>query len=119
MSYQREFDRCLKVAMVGIGSHAYRNLLPTLHFLPVELQAVCNHSNRELAERTAAEYGCRSYQDPRRMYEEEELDAVFFCVSAFRHPGLMMQAMKHGLHVWAEKPPAMRASEAAAVMPMA
>lgn len=111
MSYQREFDRRLKIALVGIGSHAYRNILPVFHFLPVELKAVCNHSNREMAERTAAEYGCRSYQNTREMYEAEDLDAVFFCVSASRHPSLMGEALDRGLHVWAEKPLAMRSRE--------
>ena len=111
MSYQREFGNRIRVAVVGIGSHAYRNILPTLHFLPVELVAVCNHSNKELAELTAREYGCRSYQDTAEMYEKEKPDAALFCVSAGQHPRLMMEAMKRGIHVWAEKPLAMRASE--------
>ena len=111
MSYQREFERRLRVALVGIGSHAYRNILPAFHFLPVELAAVCNRSNRELADRTAAEYNCRAYQDTALMYEKEGLDAVFFCVSAEAHPSLMKEALSHGLHVWAEKPLAMHAGE--------
>ena len=111
MSYQREFEKRLRIALVGIGSHAYRNILPAFHFLPVKLAALCNHSNREMAERTAAEYNCRSYQDTARMYEQEELDAVFFCVSAAAHPSLIKEALSHGLHVWAEKPLAMRAYE--------
>ena len=111
MSYQREFDRRLKVALVGIGSHAYRNILPVFHFLPVELRAVCNHSNREQALRTAQEYNCRAYQSTAEMYENEDLDAVFFCVSASMHPSLMKEAFSQGLHAWAEKPLAMRVSE--------
>ena len=49
MSYQREFEKRLRVALVGIGSHAYRNILPVFHFLPVHLMAVCNRSDREMA----------------------------------------------------------------------
>jgi hypothetical protein len=30
MSYQREFERRLNVGVVGIGSHAYRNVLPAI-----------------------------------------------------------------------------------------
>ena len=111
MSYQREFDRLLRTAVVGIGSHSYRNILPVLHFLPVELAAVCNHSDRRLAERTAAEYGCRAYQDAALMYERENLDAVLFSVSASQHPRLMAQALEAGLHCWAEKPAAMTSEE--------
>lgn len=111
MSYQREFKKRLKVAMVGIGSHAYRNLLPVLNFLPVELKAVCNRSNKEMADLTAAQYGCHSYQDPAKMYEKEELDAVFLCASPQAHPDLAIQALHAGLHVWMEKPAAMNAEQ--------
>lgn len=102
--YQREYERRVRTAVVGIGSHSYRNILPALHFLPVELKAVCNRSNRDMAEKTAAEYGCRWYQDTEEMYRNEELDAVLFCVSADRHPSLIKEAFSHGIHAWAEKP---------------
>lgn len=111
MSYQREFEKRLKVAVVGIGSHSYRNILPALHFLPVELAAVCNRSNLEQAERTAREYGCRAYQDPAKMYAEENLDAALFCVSAAQHPRMVAQALDAGLHCWVEKPLAMTSGE--------
>jgi predicted dehydrogenase len=111
MSYQREFTERLRVAVVGVGSHCYRNVLPALHHLPIRLQALCD-INLELAERTAAEYGVsRCYTDAAQMYAEEELDAVLLCVSAKHHPALTCQAFDAGLHVWMEKPPAMRAAE--------
>lgn len=115
MSYQREFERRLRVAVVGIGSHSYRNILPILHFLPVELAAVCNRSNLPQAEQTAREYGCRAYQDPAQMYEKENLDAVLFCVSAAQHPRMITQALEAGLHCWAEKPLAMTSEEISAL----
>ena len=71
MSYQREFSHRLRAGLVGIGSHAYRNILPVMNFLPVQLVAVCNRSNIELAQLTAAQYGCKSYQKPEEMYEKE------------------------------------------------
>jgi predicted dehydrogenase len=45
------------------------------------------------------------------MVAREKLDAVFFCVAAQIHPTLAREAFAAGLHVWMEKPPAMRASE--------
>ena len=42
MSYQREFEKRLNVAIVGVGSHGYRNILPTLTFLPIRLKALCD-----------------------------------------------------------------------------
>lgn len=111
MSYQREFEKRLRVGVVGLGSHAYRNVLPTMHFLPVELTAFCD-LNLELAQRTAKEYGVTScYADAAEMYAREELDAVFICVSPRHHPELARQALDAGLHVWMEKPPALHASE--------
>ena len=116
MSYQREFERRLNVAVVGVGSHGYRNVLPTLHYLPVRLRALCDR-NLELARRTAAEYGAPAcYASPAEMYRNEELDAVFLCVGARLHPELACEALAAGLHVWMEKPAATRAAEVEAIM---
>jgi predicted dehydrogenase len=56
MSYQRDYSKRLRVGIVGVGSHCYRNLLPALNFLPVELVAVCD-TNLDVAKKTAAQYG--------------------------------------------------------------
>ena len=113
MSYQREFETKLNVGIVGVGSHAYRNLLPALNYLPVSLRAVCD-SNRRLAEVTAAQYGAKGwYENAAQMYRNERLDAVFLCVSPQLHPQLACEAFDAGLHVWMEKPPATRASQVA------
>ena len=111
MSYQREFERKLNVGIVGVGSHAYRNILPTMTFLPVSLRAICD-VNPERAKTTATQYGASAaYTSSGDMYKNEELDAVFLCVSAELHPELTCEALDYGLHVWLEKPPAMRTSE--------
>lgn len=111
MSYQREFSHRLRAGLVGIGSHAYRNILPVMNFLPVQLAAVCNRSNIEQARLTAAQYGCKYYQKPEEMYKKENLDCVFICVSPEAHPRLAIQALNAGLHVWVEKPAAMNSKE--------
>lgn len=104
MSYQRDFDKRVRVGIVGLGSHSYRNLLPTLTFLPVDLVAVTD-LNKELADATAKQYGVdRSYQSTAEMYASEELDAVLLCVSPQLHPKLAAEAFEAGLHVWMEKP---------------
>ncbi|BCM88961.1 inositol 2-dehydrogenase/D-chiro-inositol 3-dehydrogenase [Abditibacteriota bacterium] len=111
MSYQREFENRLRVAVIGVGSHAYRNILPTLHYLPVQLVALCD-VNLELARRTAPEYGVtRVYGEAAEMYKNEDLDAVFICTGPAHHPRLACEAFDAGLHVWMEKPPANRAFE--------
>jgi predicted dehydrogenase len=111
VSYQREFERRLKVGIVGVGSHAYRNLLPAMNFLPVSLQAVCDR-NGQLAQVTAAQYGAKAwYESAADMYRSERLDAVFICVSPLFHPQLACEALDAGVHVWLEKPPATRAAQ--------
>ncbi len=111
MNYQREFEKKLNVGIVGVGSHAYRNILPTMTFLPVSLGAICD-INRQRAEVTAAQYGVKGcYESAGEMYRNERLDAVFLCAPPQLHPELACEAFDAGLHVWMEKPPARRASE--------
>jgi predicted dehydrogenase len=107
VTYQREFDVRLNIALVGAGSHAYRNLLPAMHFLPVRVVAICDR-DRSLAGRTAEQYGAHAYTDTADLYRNEALDAVFLCVSPDAHPELACEAFEAGLHVFMEKPPAVR-----------
>ena len=116
MSYQREYEERLRVGVVGIGGHAYRNLLPAMHFLPVRPVAFCD-IDLARAERTAREYAVPAcYADAGSMYANEELDAVFIAVSPQLHPELVGQALEAGVNVWTEKPPAARASEVEALI---
>ncbi len=111
MSYQRDFKTKLKVGLVGVGSHAYRNVLPTMTFLPIELKAFCD-SDLDRARLTASQYGVSScYQTIEEMLVKEVLDAVFLVTPPHLHPKLAIQALDAGLHVWMEKPPAMLACE--------
>lgn len=111
MSYQREFEGRLSVGVVGLGSHAYRNVLPAMHYLPVKLTAFCD-IDLDLAKRTGEEYGVAAcYASASEMYRNEELDVVFLCVSPEMHPELACEALDAGLHVWMEKPPAVLVSD--------
>lgn len=114
MTYQREFIDRLRIAVVGVGSHSYRNILPTLHHLPVSLTALCD-VDEPLVRRTAEEYGVPAYTDSTQMYAETQLDAVLICVGAEQHPKLAIQAFEAGLHVWLEKPPGMSVDDVAAM----
>jgi len=111
LSYQREFEKKIKVAVIGIGSHCYRNILPSMTWLPVELVALCD-INETAVFNTASQYNCHAYTDTRQMYEErKEIEAVFISVSAGLHPYLVMEALELEKHVWVEKPIAVRASQ--------
>ena len=105
MSYQREFEERLNVAVVGVGSHGYRNVLPTLTFLPVRLKAFCD-LDLDRARVTAEQYGVKAcYPSMAEMFRNEELDAIFLCAPPRLHPELTCEALDAGMHVWSEKPP--------------
>ncbi|MCL2320277.1 MAG: Gfo/Idh/MocA family oxidoreductase [Treponema sp.] len=111
MSYQREFKTRIGVGIIGVGSHSYRNILPVMNYLPVEIKAVCD-PNEELGKKTAKQYGCRWYAAAREMYAKEpEITAVFIAVGPALHPGLVKEALAAGRHVWVEKPIAVRAAQ--------
>lgn len=103
MEYQRSAERRVRIGVVGAGSHCYRNILPTLTYLPVELVAVAD-VDRHAAELTAKQYGAKAYTSADAMYGEEDLEAVLLCVSPELHPDLAVEAFEAGLHVWLEKP---------------
>ncbi|MCW2890470.1 MAG: hypothetical protein JWL58_7332 [Streptosporangiaceae bacterium] len=104
MGYQRNFTDRVRIGMVGVGSHAYRNILPALTFLPVELVAIADLDQKP-AKRTAEQYGVkRCYESATQMYASEDLDAVLICVSPQLHPSLAIEAFEAGLNVWLEKP---------------
>jgi len=116
MPYQREFDRRVRAAVVGVGSHCYRNLLPAMTYLPVELVAMCDLDEARL-KATAKQYGvARTYARTADLYAAGDVEAVFLCVSPQMHPELAAEALAAGVHVWMEKPPAMRAAQIAELM---
>jgi predicted dehydrogenase len=110
MDYQRDATKRVRIGLVGAGMHAYRNLLPVLTFLPVELVAVAD-VDLGLAERTARQYGVRAYASATELYASESLDAVLLCVSPGAHPQLTIEAFRAGHHVWMEKPAAVTVGE--------
>jgi predicted dehydrogenase len=111
MSYQREYKKRIPVAVIGAGSHSYRNILPVLNYLPVELRAVVNPSEEKGAA-AAKQYGCAYYKSSADLYKNEpDVAAVFIVVGPKLHPALVQEALGAGKHVWVEKPVAVRASQ--------
>jgi predicted dehydrogenase len=110
ITLQRDAENPLNVAVIGAGSHGYRNILPALMYLPVRLRAVCD-ADAARAGQAARQYGAVGYADTADMYKKEKLDAVFMCVSPALHPRLAAEAFGAGLDVWMEKPPALHAAQ--------
>ena len=106
----------VRAGFIGCGSHAFRNVYPTLQFAPVELIATCDRDS-ERAVRYADQFDAeRSYDDYHEMLEEETLDAVFVVLNYDedgrpKYPQVATDAMQAGCNVWIEKPPAASADE--------
>lgn len=101
----------IRAAIIGCGSHSFRNIFPTFQFAPVKLVATC-----DLVEEKARVYcerfgGERYYSNHIDMLKNENLDAVFVIVGSDErgrpmYPGVAIDCLNAGCHVWIEKPPA-------------
>lgn len=68
------------------------------------IAALCD-VDTEFVEMRSAQYPkARKYQDFRKMIEKEKLDGVVVATPDHSHAYISVYAMKHGLHVYCEKP---------------
>jgi predicted dehydrogenase len=116
--FRHEYERHLKIAVVGCGGHAYRNILPALSYLPVQLLATCD-LDAGRAEAYARTFGARrafaSFDDLLEWAPEGGVEAVLLLLSLRdgrpQYRDFVLPALERGLHVWMEKPPAATAGE--------
>jgi len=103
----------LNVAMVGCGGLPTGVLLPALSLVE-ELRLVATCDLREEAAQRAAErfHAPRYYTDYRLMLDREKLDGILIAAPPSVHVAVGIEALKRGLHVFSEKPPAMTAEDA-------
>lgn len=116
--FRHEYERRLRVALVGCGGHAYRNILPALSYVPVDLLATCDIDIAR-AEAYASTFGAGRafgrYEDLLDWGPAAGVEAVLL-VLGFRdglpqYRDFAVAALERGLHVWMEKPPAATAAE--------
>lgn len=116
-----EHERRLRIAAIGCGSHAYRNVFPSFLYAPVELVAFCD-LNLDRSQECARVFGARNaYSDYREMLRHETLDAVFVVLNADqnghpRYPAIVEEVLRAGIHAWIEKPPAATSVEVRQMM---
>ena len=110
--YNHEYERRIRIGIVGCGEHSARNILPALQYAPVDLVAACD-LDLARAEAVGRQFGAQHYYtDFVEMIQKETLDAVYMVVSSSNpeagtlYPRLAVPAMEAGAHVWIEKPPA-------------
>ncbi len=121
VTYNHEYEKRIRAAVIGCGGHAFRNIFPTFQYAPVELAAVCD-INKDQAAAVGRQFGAQAvYADYREMLERENLDAVFVITNYDEHgkpryPKIAIDAMQAGVHAWIEKPPAASREEIEAMM---
>lgn len=91
------------VAVIGCGAISGRHLEAVSALRDAELVAVCDIKEpRALI--VAEKYGVKAYTDYRKMFKQEDLDAVHICLPHYLHTPVAQEALKCGINVICEKP---------------
>ncbi len=102
----------LRVAFVGVGGKGSHNL-HALAECGVTIAALCDIDSKYLQTAAAEFPNARKYADYREMLEtNKDIDAVCVSTPDHNHAPAAMLAMKHGKHVYCEKPLTHNISEA-------
>lgn len=105
----------LRIGWIGCGTHASEILLPQLTRFPVRLAAVCDSDPTRATDAMRRFAAGASYEDAEAMFDAVALDAVGMAVGPAQHEALARAALRRGLAVFVEKPPAADAAGAARV----
>ncbi|MGE5569493.1 MAG: Gfo/Idh/MocA family oxidoreductase [Rhodospirillales bacterium] len=93
----------LNIGVVGITGMGGVDA-QTFHKLGENVAAICD-VDTAILERRGAEYPkAKKYTDFRKMIEREKLDAISVATPDHSHAYISIWAMKHGLHVYCQKP---------------
>ncbi|HDL5462640.1 TPA: Gfo/Idh/MocA family oxidoreductase [Mannheimia haemolytica] len=111
--------KTIKIGLVGTGyigrchAIAYAQA-PTLFPLKGKIQLeYLAEINQALADQKAREFGFqRATDDWRKLVTDPNVDVVGICTPNFLHKEIALEAIKHGKHVYSEKPLALTAQDA-------
>lgn len=107
----------LKIAVIGVGNISGCHISSYKNNPNVELYAFCDINENRLKEKGKKHGVERLYTDLDRMLAElPELDAVSVCTWNSAHAVCTIKALKAGKHVLCEKPMALNATEAQAMI---
>ena len=109
----------VRVGIIGVGSISHAHIQAYKQLPNVELVAACD-INAQRAEKVAKQYGIpHVYADYNEMFKEVELDGVSVCTWNNGHAPATIAALKAGVNVLCEKPLALNAQEAQAMVDVA
>jgi len=101
-------DGKINLGFIGCGTHSTNNTYPMLAYTHGRLEAVCD-LDESLAQRNAALYGdgkTSVFTDADKMLNEAKLDGLMIVGPPKIHHKYGMAALKRGIPVYVEKPPA-------------
>lgn len=107
----------LKIGIIGAGGMGTVHLSNYARIDGCKAVAVCDPSPS--AKEKAEQYGLTLYTELSKMLSQQELDVVDVCTPTFLHNEHVTQALMAGKHVICEKPLALHAGDAAAMMDLA
>jgi predicted dehydrogenase len=109
----------MRVGIIGCGYASKKHIVPLRMVPGVDIVAVCDISEDQ-AKKVARRYRINSvYQDCSRLIAEQRPDVLHILTPPHTHRDLSIQAMESGCHVLVEKPMALNAEEADAMIDIA
>ncbi len=93
----------VKIGFVGTGGIAGMHMRQLAQVEGAQMVAFCD-AVKEKSQTMAKTHGGRAYTDYRKMYDKEDLDAVYVCVPPFAHGEQEVLAAERGLALFVEKP---------------
>lgn len=100
-----------RLCIVGAGNLSTKRIYPFIGAAGAQLAGVCDLDTAK-ATRNAALFGGRVYADMLTMLAAEKPDGIMVCIDMDRHAELAVKAMRAGVPVYTEKPPAPSAAAA-------
>ena len=107
----------VRVGCIGLGLITKSAHLPALAALAKEgrvvFQAFCDRSEETLRQQAAAYKPRSTYTDHHRMFDEQELDAVYLSIPPTEHSDEVLIAAGKGVALFVEKPQSLDLAQAA------
>ncbi|MFZ2657192.1 MAG: Gfo/Idh/MocA family oxidoreductase [Victivallales bacterium] len=107
-----------RICIVGAGNLSTKRIYPLVGQAGAQIAGVCD-LDAEKAKKNATLWGGNVYSDMGKMLDAEKPDGVIICISADMHAKLAPLALKKGIPVYTEKPPAETAATALEVAKIA
>lgn len=105
----------VRIGVVGVGGIGHVHVDYMHEIKRAKLTAVCD-AREAVAKSVAEAKSVRAFTNPDELIASGLCDAVLIATPHFLHPTIGLAAMKAGMHVLVEKPMAVRASDADAMI---